>query len=373
MNLLTEKRNRLASEESERNQVHDRPHKTEPVRPSLVDPSTASSFTLDQELEPFGRWTTKPIWVPPKDSSDELADSMFRNTGVFASKSDRWKAVLANHRDNFTQVRQIEMTKASIRLPKGRIYVTVTEQQNFDQITDEIPACVQTRLDEFMAGPGSKRGVKVYYLKPLCVEIDDELYFTSERDLRNAIEQVREETERVYQKAFLMRRGKQVLTSATDKALALPRHIIRQAINRREKAINDYQAKLEFQRRKTALRAAKTHKKFRTDGCTYDEMLALTNPLQRTDVAKQYGIEMNLSAAKREQLIHMAAGQLPWFAALSMGIGYIGSIATMVAIGYIPPVAACDPAFVAEFPNSNGTVMKIGHFDEIAGVKHIEL
>ena len=355
------------------NSIADRQQVKASVRPSKVDPTTAKPFTLDQELEPFGKWTSKPILVPPKDSSEEMAESMFRHTRAFASKDKRWQTVVEKHRENFTQVRQIEMTKASIRLPKDRLFVTVTEQKNFDQITDEIPACVQTRLDEFLAGPGKQRGVKVYYLKPLCVEIDDQLYFTSEKDLMAAIDQIRQEVEKIYQKAFIYRRSKQALARVADTTLAVPRAVIRRAVDRRQKAIDSYQAKLEFQRRRTALKAARAHARFRTDGCTFDEMLELTNPLDRADVARQYGIEMNLSKAQREHLIQMAAGQLPWFVALSMGIGYIGTLATMATIGYIPPVVACDPAFVAEFPGSDGVVMKIGHFDEVAGVKHIEL
>jgi hypothetical protein len=36
-------------------------------------------------------------------------------------------------------------------------------------------------------------------------------------------------------------------------------------------------------------------------------------------------------------------------------------------------VAVCDPVFVAELPESPGVLLKIGHFDEIAGVTHVEL
>lgn len=67
------------------------------------------------------------------------------------------------------------MAQASIRLPKSRLFVSITEQADFDKITDKVPACVRTRLDEFLAGPGRRHGTKVYYLKPLCVEIGDEL------------------------------------------------------------------------------------------------------------------------------------------------------------------------------------------------------
>ena len=38
-----------------------------------------------------------------------------------------------------------------------------------------------------------------------------------------------------------------------------------------------------------------------------------------------------------------------------------------------PPIVVCDPAFVAEMPGSRGVVLKIGHFDEVAGVTHVEI
>jgi hypothetical protein len=38
-----------------------------------------------------------------------------------------------------------------------------------------------------------------------------------------------------------------------------------------------------------------------------------------------------------------------------------------------PPVVVCDPVFVAEMPGSRGVVLKIGHFDEVDGITHIEI
>ncbi|KAA5542119.1 hypothetical protein FYK55_15025 [Roseiconus nitratireducens] len=341
------------------------------VRPSTVDPATAKPFTLQQELEPFGTWTSEPIWVPPKDCSQLLAETMLHQSGLMTSKEESWSGVFQSHRDRFTQVREIELTKASIRLPKAKLFVTVTEQKDFGSITDSIPACVQTRLDEFLEGPGKRRGVKVYYLKPLCIEVDDELIFTSQDDLMAAIDKIQQEVFSEYRRLYLFRRPKHVTRAVVDRSLAVPRAIFKRAMARRQRALDAYQAKLEFQRRKTALRAAKTHKRFRTDGCTFDEMLALTNPLQRTDVIEQFGIERNLSRAKRDQMIRMAAGHLPWFVALSLTASYLSTIA--ISITLTPPVLVCDPVFVAELPGSKGTVLKIGHFDEIAGVKHVEI
>jgi hypothetical protein len=145
---------------------------------------------------------------------------------------------------------------------------------------------------------------------------------------------------------------------------------VNHVVKRRQRAIDAYQARLEFKRRKLALSVAQTHRKLRTHGCTFDETLALTSPLKRTDVIEQYCIEQELSSAKRDQLLLIAAGTVPWFVALSLTISYASSVAIAVAT---PPVAVCDPAFVAEMPGSRGVVLKIGHFDEVDGVTHVEI
>jgi hypothetical protein len=66
----------------------------------------------------------------------------------------------------------------------------------------------------------------------------------------------------------------------------------------------------------------------------------------------------------------MAAGTLPWFVALTLTAQFIS---TVVMIVTAPPIVVCDPAFVAEMPGSRGVVLKIGHFDEVAGVTHVEI
>lgn len=339
------------------------------VRPSVVDPSVAKPFTMDQELEPFGKWVGDPIWVPPKDSSGNLAESMLRGKGWFRSKEERWKAAVAEHRNEFTQVREIDLHRASIRLPKGRFYVSVTEQKDFDKITDTIPSCVQTRLDEFLAGPGKARGVKVYYLKPLCVEAGDELILTTREDLMSAVGKIQDEVFAEYRSRYLLRRAADAMVGAVNASLAVPRGVVSYAVRRRQREIEQYHAHLEFKRRQTALRAAKKHRQFRTDGCTYDEMLALTNPLETADVITQYGVEKNLSRAKQQQLIKMAAGTVPWFVALSLTAWYVSTLTLTIGT----PVMVADPAFVAQMPGSNGVVLKIGHFDEVAGVTHVEI
>lgn len=66
----------------------------------------------------------------------------------------------------------------------------------------------------------------------------------------------------------------------------------------------------------------------------------------------------------------MAAGTVPWFVTLSITASYIYSLSLVTLI---PPVLVCDPAFVAEMPGSDGQVLKIGHFDEVGGVTHVEI
>ena len=98
-------------------------------------------------------------------------------------------------------------------------------------------------------------------------------------------------------------------------------------------------------------------------------MLELTNPLDRQDVVEQYAAEHELSRAERDRLLRITAASVPWFVALALGITYLTSVTVTAA----PPVALCDPAFVAEMPERPGVLLKIGHFDEIGGVTHVEL
>jgi hypothetical protein len=340
------------------------------VTPSFVDPFTTEPFTLEQELKPFGAWVGDPLWVPPKDASATLAETMVRETRPFASKDARWNAVVQKHKSDFTQVREIDLFQASIRLPKGKFYVTVTEQKDFDKITDPIPRCVQTRLDEFLNGPKMKQGAKVYYIKPLCVEMGNDLILTTQEDLTAAIATVRNEIFAEYRRLAVYRRPLQAMVGALNLGLAAPRALVRYATQRRQRALDAYQAKLEFTRRKLALSVAKNFNKCRTSGCSFDDTLVLTSPLKRTDVIEQYCIEQELSRGKRDQLLMVAAGTIPWFVALSLTISYVSSMMLIVST---PPIAVCDPAFIAEMPGSRGMVLKIGHFDEVAGVTHVEI
>lgn len=345
------------------------PSPSKRIAPSIRAEAELRPFSMEQELEPFGKWTGKPIWVPPKDSSREMAKSMLNEFGALASKEECWSALIDEHRSKFTQVREIQMSKASIRLPHAKLFVSVTEQDQFDQITDTIPNCVRTRLEEFLAGPGKKPGVKVYYLKPLCVEVGDELIFTTQTELTEVISKIQREVFNEYRRRYLIHRPVQHALNAMDLGLALPRKAVRHFAERRKRAIDAYHSKLEFNRRKAVLRAAKCRSKFRTDDCTYEELLALTKTPERLDVIDQYAIENQLSVAERNRLLRATAATLPWFVTLSLGIYYLSTITLTIA----PPVLVCDPAFVAEIPGSDGVVLKIGHFDEVRGVTHVEI
>jgi hypothetical protein len=340
------------------------------VSPSIVDFATAEPFTLEQELQPFGAWVGNPIWVPPKDASKTLAETMLHESRPFASPENRWASVIKKHSSDFTQVREFDLFQASIRLPQGKFFVTVTEQKDFDKITDTIPACVQTRLEEFLNGRHMRRGAKVYYLKPLCIEMGDELILTTREDLTAAITKVQDEVFREYAALARYRRPLQAAAAAVNLGLALPRALVNYAVGRRQKSIDAYHAHLEFKRRKLAFDAARTYRKYRTDGCTFDEMLELTNPLKRTDVIEQYCVEQEFSRAKRAQLLRLAAGTVPWFVALSLTVSFLSTLTLTLAM---PPIVVCDPVFVAELPDSRGVLLKIGHFDEVDGVTHVEI
>jgi hypothetical protein len=346
------------------------PRATRRVRPSVVDPATAEPFTLEQELQPFGAWVGDPILVPPKDASKVMAETMYKESRPFASKEKRWASVVKKHSADFTQVREFDLFQTSIRLPQGKFFVTVTEQKDFGKITDTIPNCVQTRLEEFLSGPNMKRGAKVYYLKPLCIEMGDELILTTREDLSAAINKIQDEVFREYRAQALYRRPLQAIVAAANLGLALPRGLVHYVVQRRQKSIDAYHAHLEFKRRKLAFDAARTLRKCRTDECTFDEMLELTSPLKRTDVIEQYCIEQELSRAKRAQLLRMAAGSVPWFVTLSLTVSFVSTLTLYLAM---PPIFVCDPAFVAEMPDSPGVLLKIGHFDEVAGITHVEI
>lgn len=154
--------------------------------------------------------------------------------------------------------------------------------------------------------------------------------------------------------------------------------IVRGYVKRKQCVIDACHAKLEYQRRKTAHRAMRMHRRCRTDGCTFDEMLALTNPLEVDDVVGQFAEERQLSSMKRKELLAIAAKTLPWFATLSVTAAKVTALVSSMAAAasaatMAAPILVCDPAFVAEVPGSDGKLLKIGHFDEVDGVMHVEI
>ncbi len=326
--------------------------------------------TPDQELQHFGDWVSDPIWVPPKDSSNELAQSMLNRFGAFASEEECWKATIRQHRSQFTQVRKFELPRASIRLPKGQLYVTVTEQKNFDRIEEEIPQSVQTRLDEFLAGPGSKRGVKVYYLKPLCVEVGSDLIFTTDEELEQAITEIQQEVFSLYRRKYLWHRTRKFSVGCMDTMLALPRTMLKVVLNRKKREIEAVHAKAEFERRKRALKAVQYRKNYRTDRCTFDDMLSMTTTPEREDVINHYCEENSYTELDRQLFLMASSVALPWFAAMSLAAWQMAMVTLTTTTA---TVAVCDPVFVAEMPREKGKLLKIGHFDEVDGVMHIEI
>ena len=325
--------------------------------------------TPDQNLQHFCNWVGDSIYVPPKDNSMELAQAMLNGFGLLASQEKCWQALCREHRSKFSEVRRIELPRTSIRLPQGQLYVTVTRQSDFHLIEEDIPASVQTRLDEFLAGPGKKRGVKVYYLKPLCIEVGNDLVFTSEAELDQAISEIRSEVFQLYRKRYLQHRARKFGVAAVDAILAIPRTLLSVALRRKKRLIDAVHCKAEFERRKQALEMLRYRQIYRTDPCTFEETLALTDTPNREDVINHYVKENSSFGELDRQLFQLASGKLPWFLALS-----IAAYRTMiVSVKKVAAIRVCDPVFVAEMPDQRGKLLKIGHFDEIDGVMHVEI
>ena len=345
-------------------------HPTSKIQSAEEFATRPQAHTPDQELTHFGNWVGEPIWVPPKDISGELAKSLLNRFGPFASKEECWKAVVKEHRSKFTQVRQFELPEASIRLPKGRLFVAITERKNFDSIEEAIPACVQTRLDEFLDGPGQKRGAKVYYLKPLCVENGNELIFTTAQEIDDSIKQIQDEVFREYKKRYLSHRLRRVAVGLADATLVVPRSILKLIFKRKKREIESFHSKLEFERRRRAMEAVQMYNRCRVDKCTFDEVESLTTSPDREAVIDHYVREKELSRVDREMFMIASTASLPWFATLSLATYKLAAIALTSATA---SVSLCDPAFVAEMPGAKGKLLKIGHFDEVDGVMHVEI
>ena len=154
-----------------------------------------------------------------------------------------------------------------------------------------------------------------------------------------------------------------------------PPPLVRLAVERKKRVLDAYHAKLEFERRKIALKAATMHRDSFRSCCTFDEMLSLTSTLEQADVVRQYAVENQLSDRERDRLAQLAAGTLPWFVTFSLATAFVLELAATVIASTTTTsaVAVCDPAFVAELPEAPGVLLKIGHFDEIDGVTHVEI
>jgi hypothetical protein len=98
-------------------------------------------------------------------------------------------------------------------------------------------------------------------------------------------------------------------------------------------------------------------------------MLALTSPLKRTEVIEQFCIEQELRREERDRLLMFALGTVPWYVSMSLTVSYLAAM----GLGVLPSVMVADPAFVAEMPDNPGVLLKIGHFDEVDGVMHVEI
>jgi hypothetical protein len=147
-------------------------------------------------------------------------------------------------------------------------------------------------------------------------------------------------------------------------------------VDRQQKALETQRSRLEFQRRKFALETALNHRQTFRSECSCDEMLQLMSPVREIDVVKHYAIEHELSAAEFERMVQLAAGTLPWFVTFSLATAFVMSLTASITAqtaATTTAVAVCDPVFVAELPESPGVLLKIGHFDEIAGVTHVEI
>jgi hypothetical protein len=255
------------------------------------------------------------------------------------------------------------------------LYVTVTERNRFHEIEEEIPACVQTRLDEFLAGPGKKRGVKVSYLKPLCVESGSDLIFTTQQELDDAIEKIQAEVFASYKRQYPAHLLRQMAVNALDAALFIPRSLLSSFLERKKHEVDTVHGKLEFERRKRAHQAMRHLNRRARKKCSFNDVLSLTDTPDRERVIdhivqeKAEARALAMANVDRQMYLLASAATLPWFAAMSIAAYKIAAVSVATTIS----VSVCDPAFVAEMPGARGRLLKIGHFDEVDGVMHVEI
>ena len=95
----------------------------------------------------------------------------------------------------------------------------------------------------------------------------------------------------------------------------------------------------------------------------------MMDPPTRQAVIDHYVSENDLSNVDRQVFMIASAITIPWFVAMSIAASQLAVITLTTGVS----VGLCDPAFVAEMPDARGRLMKIGHFDEVDGVMHVEI
>ena len=75
-------------------------------------------------------------------------------------------------------------------------------------------------------------------------------------------------------------------------------------------------------------------------------MLGLTSPLDRSAVVHQYCTEQEVPPYKRELMLQIATGAMPWFFALSFAASYASTLSWFL-MNPLPPIVACAAAAAA--------------------------
>jgi len=149
-----------------------------------------------------------------------------------------------------------------------------------------------------------------------------------------------------------------------------PKSFLKFVFKRKKQEIEAFHSKLEFERRRRALEASRIHNQYRTDkNCSFDDFENLTTCPRREEVIEHYVRENELSRVDREMFKMVSTVSLPWFATLSLATYKLALVSLTESIS----VSLCDPVFVVEMPRAKGKLLKIGHFDEVNGVTHVEI
>ena len=200
------------------------------------------------------------------------------------------------------------------------------------------------------------------------------MIFTTAPELQSAIEGIQSQVLRQYRRLFVPHYLSKFGCAVIDGCTALPRRLLKYFWEKKKLAVDVYQRKLEYERRKSVMEALQARRQCRSDDCSFDELLSITSEINRQDVVRKMALERQLNAQQYKDLIISSSEvALPWFITLSCTVSAMASLAAKISILLAPPVLVCDPVFVAEMPESRGQLLKIGHFDEIRGVMHVEI